>query len=135
MCLLTLISVTKSMAERADLFSYDALTIENQMAQLDQLEGYVLANPGVILSEITSGGDALSIIGSDLTGIRLTNEKTLGIPGFCWGCTFGWIGILIVYLNGQDSEQVKKATIGCVVQTLLVGAIYLASGIISGMSY
>jgi hypothetical protein len=47
--MLILLGVGKSMAGQADLFSYDAVTIENQMAQLDQLERYVLENPGITL--------------------------------------------------------------------------------------
>jgi hypothetical protein len=65
--LLLLISVGKSMAGQADLFSYDAVTIENQMAQLDQLERYVLENPGITLSQMAIVGNSLAGMVGDRT--------------------------------------------------------------------
>lgn len=125
--MLLLIGVGKSMAGQADLFSYDAVTVENQMAQLDQLEGYVLGNPGITLGEMTTNGNALASLVSDpngISGFNLTNERVFGVPSFLWGCVFSWVGILVVYLVGKDPAETKSAIIGCVVGALAYSAFY-----------
>jgi hypothetical protein len=125
--LLILIGVGKTMANQADLFSYDAVTVENQMAQLDQLEGYVLDNPGITLGDMTSNGNALASLVSGPNGIggfNGINEKVFGIPSFLWGCVFSWVGVLVVYLVGQDKAETKSAIIGCVVGAVAYGAFY-----------
>ena len=125
--MLMLIGVGKSMASQADLFSYDAVTVENQMAQLDQLEGYVLDNPGITLTEMTANGNNLASLIGDANGIggfNLINEKVFGIPSFLWGCVLSWVGVLIVYLVGQDKAETKSAIIGCVVGAVAYGAFY-----------
>jgi hypothetical protein len=136
--MLILIGVGKSMAGQADLFSYDAVTIENQMAQLDQLEGYVLDNPGITLGQMSTDGKALASLVSDpngINGFNLTNEKVFGIPGFLWGCVFSWVGVLVVYLVGKDPHETKSAIIGCVVEGVLLGAWWLLWAVILGNSY
>lgn len=125
--MLTLIGVGKSMAGQSDLFSYDAVTVENQMAQLNQLEVYVLENPGVTLGQMASNGNALASMVSDpngINGFNLMNEKVFGIPGFLWGCVFSWVGVLVVYLVGQDKAETKSAIIGCVVGAVAYSAFY-----------
>lgn len=125
--LLMAIGVGSSMAGQADLFSYDAVTIENQMVQLDQLEGYVLENPGITLGQMASEGNALASMVSDpngISGLNLINEKVFGIPSFLWGCVFSWVGVLVVYLVGQDKAETKSAIIGCVVGAVAYSAFY-----------
>jgi hypothetical protein len=120
--LLLLIGAGTSMAGNSGLFSYDAVTIGNQMAQLDQLEGYLLENPGTTLDQMVSEGNSFaSLVGNinGIDGISLVNEKVLGIPGFVWGCCLSWVGILVVYLVGKDQHETKQAIIGCVVGGLL----------------
>jgi len=125
--LLILIGVGKSMAGQADLFSYDAVTIENQMAQLDQLEGFVLENPGITLGQMATEGNALASLVSDpngISGFNLINEKVFGVPSFLWGCVFSWVGVLVVYLVGKDPKETKSAIIGCVVGAVAYSAFY-----------
>jgi len=120
--MLILIGVGKSMAGQAGLFSYDAVTIENQMAQLDQLEGYVMDNPGITLSQMAAEGNTLASLGSDpngINGFNLINEKVFGIPSFLWGCLFSVAGVALVYFVGQDKAETKSAIIGCVVEGVL----------------
>jgi len=136
--MLILLGVGKSMAGQADLFSYDAVTIENQMAQLDQLEGYVLDNPGITLGEMATQGNALASLVSDANGIsgfNMINEKVFGIPGFLWGCVFSWVGVLVVYLVGQDKAETKSAIIGCVVGALAYSAFYAVYYLALGNAY
>ena len=126
--MLILIGVGKSMAGQADLFSYDAVTIENQMAQLDQLEGYVLDNPGITLGKMATEGNAFATMVSGpngISGFNMINEKVLGIPSFLWGCVFSWVGVLVVYLIGQDKAETKSAIVGCVVGAVAYTAFYV----------
>ena len=125
--MLILIGVGNTMANQADLFSYDAVTVGNQMAQLDQLEGYVLDNPGITLGDMTSNGNALASLVSGPNGIggfNGINEKVFGVPSFLWGCVFSWVGVLVVYLVGQDKAETKSAIIGCVVGAVAYSAFY-----------
>ncbi len=133
--MLLLIGVSKSMANQADLFHYDAVTVENQMAQLNQLEGYVMENPGITLGEMTTNGNALaSMVGNTngISGFNLTNDKVFGIPGFLWGCVFSWVGVLVVYLVGKDKAETKSAIIGCVVGAVAYSAFYLVYALALG---
>jgi hypothetical protein len=110
------------MASQADLFHYDAVTVENQMAQLNQLEGYVMENPGITLGEMTTNGNTLASLVSDpngISGFNLTNEKTFGIPGFFWGRVLGPFGVAVVYFVGKDKAETKMAIIGCVTVSVL----------------
>jgi len=125
--MLILIGVGKSMAGQADLFRYDAVTIENQMAQLDQLEGYVLDNPGITLGQMATNGNTLASLVSDpngINGFNLMNDRVYGIPGFLWGCVFSWVGVLVVYLVSQDKAETKSAIIGCVVGAIAYSLFY-----------
>jgi hypothetical protein len=136
--LLILIAAGKSMAGQADLFSYDAVTIENQMAQLDQLEGYVLENPGVTLGQMATEGNGLASLVSDpngISGFNLMNEKVFGVPSFVWGCVFSWVGVLVVYLVSQDTAETKSAIIGCVVQGVLVAGWSILWTLVLGNSW
>ena len=125
--MLILVGVGKSMAGQADLFSYDAVTIENQMAQLDQLEGYVLDNPGITLDQMATNGNTLASFVSDpngISGFNGMNEKVFGIPSFLWGCVLSWVGVLVVYLVGQDKAETKSAIFGCIVGAVAYSAFY-----------
>ena len=106
-CLLALISISKTQAGNAKLFKYDAAAIENQMAQLDQLEGYVLANPGVTLSQMTTNNNKLACLVSDPDGIKgfnLIHDNGSDIPVFLLGCGIGCVGIVIVCLLVSASQ-------------------------------
>jgi hypothetical protein len=119
---LMLIGVSRSIAGESDMFFYDAVAVENEMAQLVQLEGYVLDNPGITISEMTSLGNNLSLLlsnPSETNGFNLLNEKVFGIPGFLWGCVFNVFGVALVYFVGQDKQETKMAIIGCVVAGLV----------------
>jgi hypothetical protein len=137
--MLILIGVGKSMAGQADLFSYDGVAIENQMAQMDQLEGYVLSNPGVTLGEMSTSGNALASLVSDpngVNGFQQMNEKVFGVPSFLWGCLFSVAGVALVYfMGGQDMAETKMAIYGCVVEGVLWGGYILVWNVILGRSY
>ena len=121
-CILLILSTSALVASQADLFQYDADAIENEMAQLDQLEAYLIDHPEATLGQLTAESNPLASLVSDangVSGLSILNDKTLGIPGFVWGCCLSWVGILVVYLVGKDPVQTKQAIWGCVVGSVL----------------
>lgn len=116
MCFTALFVVTNAMANDANLFSYDKTSVTSQMSSLTTVENYVNANEGVTLSELqSSNSDVLEGVNLNSSAFAFSSmaEGPLGIPSFLWGCVLGAIGILIVYLITQDSEETKKALWGC----------------------
>jgi hypothetical protein len=105
-------------AASADLFTYDANQVDQEMAQLQTLEDFVAVNPGVTLSGLQQEENSLL---ADLNLLTYANggiaafsgEPALGIPSFLWGCILGPVGILIVYLVSEDGDETKKALFGC----------------------
>ncbi|MFO7616218.1 MAG: hypothetical protein R6V75_03125, partial [Bacteroidales bacterium] len=88
-----LLSAGLSFAGTDGIFSYDAAAIQTQMAQLNELEGFLAENPGTSLTDLISSGNSLATLVSgpnSITGFNILNEKVLGIPGFIWGCVFSW---------------------------------------------
>ena len=107
-------------ANNADLFKYDANQVNQEMTQLQAIEDYVAANPDMTLSGMQAENNALvshlNLSSGDFGGIgSLSGEPALGIPSFLWGCVFGVVGVAIVYFVSEDSDETKKAFLGCVV--------------------
>ena len=103
-------------ASQADEFKVDQQQIQSEFADLNQLEQTVLQNNFMSLSEMQSR----NMLSAKYSNLNLTNgmmmEPALGIPGFWWGCVFGPVGILIVYLvTDNDRDEVKKSFYGCLV--------------------
>ncbi len=51
----------------------------------------------------------------------------LGIPSFLWGCVLGWVGLLIVYLVTENTDETKKALWGCIVSSVVGVVIYVVA--------
>lgn len=118
--LLTLIAATFSLANvnAADgsLFSYDRASVNAQMSELNKVETYVNDHNGVTLDELQAGNsDVIANVNLNANASSFSSlaEGPAGIPSFLWGCILGVVGILIVYLVTQDSEETKKALFGC----------------------
>jgi len=121
-CILLILGTSALVASQTNLFQYDADAIENEMAQLNQLEGYLTDHPGATLGELTAESNPLASLVSNangVSGLTILNDQTLGIPGFVWGCCLSWVGILVVYLVGKDPVQTKQAIWGCIVGSVL----------------
>lgn len=117
------------MASTADHFVYDQGEVENSMLQLNNLESFVNANEGITYAEVAADRSDLLVNISDIPFMTMTDgEKNpaLGIPSFLWGCCFGAIGILIVYLVSEDTEETKKALWGCLASCVAYGVVYVA---------
>lgn len=109
-----------ALANNADLFSYDADEVNQELGQLQNLEDYVSANPGITLTNLQSENNGLianlNLDLNNISGFSMLAEPPLGIPSFLWGCIIGPVGIVLVYvLTDQDGEQTKKALYGCLV--------------------
>lgn len=117
-------------ANSADVFSYDANQVNQEMSQLQTLEDFVAVNPGVTLSNLQTENNAM-INDLDLTSCNfgsmgsLSGEAALGIPSFIWGCCVGLVGVLIVHLVAEDSEETKKAFMGCIVGNVVYTVFYV----------
>jgi len=125
-------------AGNAGLFDYDPIAVENEMIQLEALEDFVKANPGVTLDQMIRSENPLASMVNQpygVTDFNLTNDKALGIPGFIWGCCLSWVGILVVYLVADDPKETRSAIIGCVVNALLSGGSAGASFILQSRYY
>lgn len=110
-------SVAYAENEPDEVYDYN-VTVEEDFAQLNEIEAYVIEND-VTLEQLKSEKSAL------LNGIEISNESSaalladelpLGIPAFWWGCVLTVLGVVLVYvLTDQDKDQTKKALYGCLV--------------------
>lgn len=124
-CIGTFVTMFAS-ANNADLFSYNADEVNQELVQLQNLEDYVNANPGITLTNLQSDNNDLvanlDLNLNNLGGFALSGEPPLGIPSFLWGCVFAVVGVAVVYfITDQDMDETKKAFLGCVVS----GAVYV----------
>jgi hypothetical protein len=109
-------------ASNADLFTYNADQVNQELIQLQNLEDYVAANPGITLTNLQSENNSLvanlNMGTNTMGGFSLFGEPPLGIPSFLWGCVFWVAGVAIVYfITDEDKEETKKALFGCVVSS------------------
>ena len=121
---------TFAFANNADIFSYNADQLDQEMSELQALEDFVSVNPGVTLTNLQAENNALvndlNLAAGEFGGIgSMSGEPALGIPSFLWGCVLSWVGILVVYLVTEDSEETKKAFIGCIVGGLTYTVFYI----------
>ncbi|MGB3617638.1 MAG: hypothetical protein WBA12_05920 [Catalinimonas sp.] len=116
---------------KEDLFAIDEAALQEEFAELDELEAYVTENGGTYESVAQNAGHLLENINlradnvaGVLAGAGAMDDSPLGIPPFLWGFCFGVVGIAIVYFVAEDSDLTKKAFIGCVVGYAIYAVIY-----------
>lgn len=121
---LILCSLLVSMASFANSPFDNELDVENEFADLHQIESYLEANPDVDYATLTTEKQDLmeNVNLTDATSILSSTDQMPLLPSFWWGCLLGIIGLALVYfITDNDKDQVKKALIGCVISTLVVG--------------
>ncbi len=106
----------------ADLFQVNEEELSVEFAQLNELENYVNSNEDItmssmdaanpLLQNVTATGNALGVLSS-------YGEAPLGIPSFLWGFCFNVAGVAIVYFVADDTDETRKAFIGCAVSSAL----------------
>jgi len=115
-----------AIASNAEVFEMDENFVNTELAQLTELENFVVENEGITLSEIdASNGLLAELNGSNdiLHTLEMIGrgDPPLGIPSFLWGACFGVAGIAIVYFVTDDRDETRKALTGCaIVQGALV---------------
>ena len=133
--ILLLFVVTTSVyvnANDADLFNYDRASIDRNLSELTTIENYLSENPDATFTDLMNMG-LLTANGKDFSMDLLSymGEPPLGVPSFLWGCAFGWVGLLVVYIaTDQDKVESKKALWGCAASTVtwvVVYVIYVAA--------
>lgn len=115
-------------AGSGDLFSYDKAAVEAELADLTQLESYVAENPATSLSLLETEKnqllDGLNLYSPYAMGMNF-DDPPLGIPSFLWGCAFGVVGVVLVYvITDEDKDETKKSFYGCIASTLVWGVLY-----------
>lgn len=123
--LLGVLLSTQSFAGNGDLFDYDKEKIKSEMADLTALESMVLQDQNLTYDILLETNNPL------VTDLNYGSNMMLAgmsaapiIPAFWWGCIFGPLGILVVYLVEDDPDQTKSALWGCVINALLTGVSY-----------
>lgn len=111
------------------VFSFDEEFLFAELAELAELDAYIEANNGVTFSDLENEGSLL-IANMDNSaapmGMAEGEEPPLGIPSFLWGCVFGVVGLVIVYImTDSDMDETKKAMWGCVASTAVSVVLYM----------
>lgn len=119
-------SITKS--EIQSVTEFDESEIYAAFADVSDLDQYLAQNNDKSYSEISQENATLVSGISATTTLPFSassDELVLGIPSFLWGCVFGWVGLLVVYLVLENKVQTKKALTGCVVSTVVSVVFYV----------
>jgi len=110
--------------------NFDDSEIYQAFADISSLDKYLQTNEDKTYSDLkTEDVSMLNGVSSSTTlplGSPESDELALGIPSFLWGCVFGVLGVVIVYIMTDDNKvQTKKAVYGCVASTI-VGIVFYA---------
>jgi len=119
-----------AMAENGDLFQYDKEKVNQEMTELNALEHILLQNQELSYEDLMVADNPL-VLNLDYSMGLMTPDMINGpiIPAFWWGCIFGPVGVLIVYIVEDDRDQTKSAFWGCVIAGLVWGGGYGLWGI------
>lgn len=114
------------------VFSYDEEMLSSALSELNELDNFIEANNDVTFESLENAGSSLIAnieAGSapmGMPGAAEGGESPLGIPSFLWGCVFGVLGVVLVYvLSDEDKAETKKALWGCVASTAVSVVLYM----------
>lgn len=110
-------------------FSFDEEILFAELEELNELDAYVETSEGVTFSDLEKEGNSLIANIENAAapmGMAEGGEPPLGIPSFLWGCVFGVVGLVIVYImTDSDMDETKKAMWGCVASTAVGVVLYM----------
>ncbi len=111
-------------------FNYDEALINDVLSELNDLDAYLESNDEATYETlVANGSDLVANIESTASPMGMAggdSEPPLGIPSFLWGCVFGILGLLIVYIaTDNDKEEAKKAMWGCLASSAVTVVFYL----------
>lgn len=120
--------LTKS--EIQTVTEFDDSEIYAAFSEVNDLDQYLSQNENSTYADISREDVSMLTNISATTSLPVSassDELALGIPSFLWGCVFGIVGVLVVYLmTDNNKEQTKKAFYGCIVGTVVSVVIYVA---------
>lgn len=128
----SILASTKSAPVTFDesVFSYDEEALLAELSELDELDAFVEANEGITFDKLSSEESPLvANMESTASPMGMAGQDDvppLGIPSFLWGCVFGVIGLVIVYIMTDNNKaETKKAMWGCVASTAVSVVLYM----------
>ena len=112
------------------VFTYDEVAIDEVLSDLNDLDAYLESNEDATYESLLECGSTLvadiESAASPMGAASGNSEPPLGIPSFLWGCVFGLVGLLIVYIaTDNDKEEAKKAMWGCLAGTAVSVVFYV----------
>lgn len=118
-------SEMKAVTEFSDAEIYSAF------AALTQLDQYLQANTTQSYADVAKENSSMLNGVSSSSSLPLpgaaSSEKALGIPSFLWGCAFGLLGVIFVYImTDNNKDEAKKAFYGCLTWTAIWIIYYVA---------
>lgn len=127
--LIVCLTCFSSFAGDDDLFEFDYNSVQTEFTELNQLADLVSTNAGMTYSDLLLKNEnlvtSMNLLPNSSLPAGASGEPVLGIPSFLWGCVFGVVGLVVVYIGtDEDKEQTKKALWGCVTGTVAYVAFY-----------
>lgn len=112
------------------VFSFNESEINDVLSELNDLDAYLESNEEATYeSLLTSGSELVANLESSASPMGMADqngEPPLGIPSFLWGCVFGILGLLLVYvMTDSNKEETKKAMWGCLAGTAVTVVLYM----------
>jgi hypothetical protein len=143
---LMLITQTQSLSAKASdpglpsldesVLVLDEEALDQAMQELNELDEFLNVNTEITFADLESADSELIVGFENSTtplGMDQEGEPPLGIPSFLWGCIFGVIGILLVYiLTDGDKDETRKALWGMLVW---VGIVVVGWVVLGGVAY
>jgi len=100
------------------VFNLDESELDVAMQELNELESYLEVHPEFTYSDVKKNAVNLVSNLSATSAPAGSGDAPLGIPSFLWGCVFGVLGIILVYLiTDKNMDETKKALWGCLAGT------------------
>lgn len=123
--LMGLFIATLSFAGNGDLFTYDKAKVSNEMKDLTALEEMLVQDQSLTYNDLLEVNHPLVVNMDQNSSMMLAGMSSAPlIPAFWWGCLFGPVGILVVYLVEEDKDQTMSAFWGCCVNAAVTGVSY-----------
>lgn len=123
--------VTNSDSE--NYVDFDETEITDSFEEIDDLVSYIAENETATYSDIEQTNSSLLENVSASSAVALSAQEDsspLVIGAFFYGCLFSVVGIILVAIvTNNDSDQIKKAEIGCIVSTIGFSILYVLSAL------
>jgi hypothetical protein len=128
-CILILILIPctfSAFGQDKNVFNLDEAKIQNTFKAVNDLESFLLENEDYSLSDIKSieTYQDIELSYDDSLSSPKVNDSPWGIPSFAWGFCLSIPGVVIVYSVTADEAELKKAMIGCVLGTGILGGCF-----------